>query len=107
MASPYFGNSFGNISTVSRLKETGTKKRAPIAKMTERPEATGMATLQEMEAKLADARREVRNLTVMRMRPDLRPDQLAAVHLLERSARAEVKLRKKALDYEKQKSGPE
>ena len=58
-----------------------------------------MPTLAELEMKLADVRREVRNLTVMSMRPDLTADQLEHVRLLERAARAEVKLRTKALDY--------
>jgi hypothetical protein len=48
---------------------------------------------------LANTRREVRNLTVMGMRPDLTAKEREIVPLLERSARAEVKLRIKALRY--------
>jgi hypothetical protein len=52
-----------------------------------------------LQRKLADARREVRNLTVMGMRPDLSADKRELIHNLERSVRAEVKLRIKALQY--------
>jgi hypothetical protein len=48
---------------------------------------------------LADTRREVRNLTVMGMRPDVSADQREVIHNLERSARARVKLGQKALRY--------
>jgi hypothetical protein len=48
---------------------------------------------------LADTRREVRNLTVMGMRPDVSADQLEIIRLLERSARARVKLGIMALQY--------
>ena len=58
-----------------------------------------MPTLPELQTKLADARREVGNLVVIGMRPDLTAGQLEIVRNLERSARAEVTLRKKALDY--------
>jgi len=46
-------------------------------------------------------RREVRNLTVMSMDPNQSPEQAALIKELERSARAEQRLRKKALDYAK------
>jgi hypothetical protein len=49
--------------------------------------------------KLADTRQEVRNLTVMGMRPDLSEDKRELIRNAERSARAEVKLRIKALRY--------
>jgi hypothetical protein len=49
--------------------------------------------------KLADTRQEVRNLTVMGMRPDLSDDKRELIRNAERSARAEVKLRIKALQY--------
>jgi len=48
---------------------------------------------------LADTRREVRNLTVMGMRPDVSADQREIIHNLERSARAQVKMGIKALQY--------
>jgi hypothetical protein len=47
---------------------------------------------------LADTRREVRNLTVIAMRPNP-PEKAELLRNLERSARAEVKLRIKALAY--------
>jgi hypothetical protein len=49
--------------------------------------------------KLAETRQIVRNLTVMGMRPDLSAKERELVPLLERSARAEVRLRIKALQY--------
>jgi hypothetical protein len=42
---------------------------------------------------LADARREVRNLIVMGMKPGLTTAKAELIRKLERSARAEVKLR--------------
>jgi hypothetical protein len=46
---------------------------------------------------LADTRREVRKLIVIGMRPDLPSDKRELIHNAERSPRAEVKLRIKAL----------
>jgi hypothetical protein len=56
---------------------------------------------------LANTRREVRNLIVIGMRPDLPADKRELIHKAERSARAEVKLRIKALWYcrEQQRGG--
>jgi hypothetical protein len=52
-----------------------------------------------LQRTLADTRREVRNLTVMGMRPDLSVEKRELIRNAERSARAEVKLRIKALQY--------
>jgi hypothetical protein len=52
-----------------------------------------------LQRKLADTRQEVRNLTVMGMRPDLSADKRELIRNGERSARAEVRLRIKALQY--------
>jgi hypothetical protein len=52
-----------------------------------------------LQRKLADTRQEVRNLTVMGMRPDLSAKERELVPLLGRSARAELRLRIKALQY--------
>jgi len=52
-----------------------------------------MPTVAELQAKIDDVRREVRNLMVMSMRPDQRPGQLAIIKQLELSARAELRLR--------------
>jgi len=49
--------------------------------------------------KLANTRQDVRNLVVLGMRPDLPADKRELTHNAERSARAEVKLRIKALRY--------
>ena len=58
-------------------------------------------TLAELQTKLDSVRREVRNLTVMGMDPNQTTEQAALVKELERSARAEQRLRKMALDYAK------
>jgi type II secretory pathway component PulM len=58
-------------------------------------------TLADLQTKLESVRREVRNLTVMGMDPNQTTEQAALVKELERSARAEQRLRKMALDYEK------
>jgi hypothetical protein len=58
-------------------------------------------TLAELKTKLESVRREVRNLTVMGMDPNQTTGQAALIKELERSARAEQRLRKMALDYAK------
>ena len=60
-----------------------------------------MPTLAELQAKLDSVRREVRNLTVMGMDPGQPPDQAALIKQLERSARAEMRLRTMALEHAK------
>jgi len=58
-------------------------------------------TLANLQTKLDSVRREVRNLTVMGMDPNQTTEQAALIKELERSARAEQRLRKMALDYAK------
>ena len=58
-------------------------------------------SLRVLQQKLDDARLEVRNLIVMQFRPGNSPRKRAMLHELEQSARAEVKLRIKALEYAK------
>jgi hypothetical protein len=58
-------------------------------------------TLSELQTALDSVRREVRNLTVMGMDPSQPPDQAALIKQLERSARAETRLRTMALEYAK------
>jgi hypothetical protein len=53
------------------------------------------------ERELKNTRQEVRNLQVMQMRPGQSAEKLKLLNDLERSARAEVKLRVKALEYAK------
>jgi hypothetical protein len=62
-----------------------------------------MPTLAELQAKLDSVRREVRNLTVMGMDPSQPPVQAALIKELERSARAEMRLRTMALKHAKNK----
>jgi hypothetical protein len=64
---------------------------------------TATPTLAELQAKLDSVRREIRNLTVMGMDPSQPPDQAALIKQLERSARAEMRLRTMALEYAKGK----
>jgi hypothetical protein len=61
--------------------------------------------LATQEAKLKGVRQEVRNLQVMQMRPGLSAEQLKHLADLERSARAEVKLRLKGIAYTKSQGG--
>jgi hypothetical protein len=62
-----------------------------------------MPTIAELQAELDDVRQEVRNLTVMAMNPR-NAAEAAVIREMERSARAEVKLRIKALEYGKQQA---
>ena len=65
-----------------------------------------MRDLQTLRQELKDARQEVRNLIVMAMRPDISPAKAELIRNLERSARAEVKLRLKALRYAEKLAAP-
>ena len=58
-----------------------------------------MPDSKELRQELADAKREVRNLSVMSMKPHA-PRKLETIKHLERSARAEVSLRQKALAHQ-------
>ena len=62
---------------------------------------SSIPTLADLRTKLDSVRREVRNLTVMGMDPKQTTEQAALIKELERSARAEQRLRKMALDYAK------
>ena len=59
----------------------------------------GHARYQELERNIECCRREIRNLVVMGMDPSQPPDQLELIRNLERSARAELRLRVVALRY--------
>jgi len=58
------------------------------------------------QTKVADARQKVRNLTVMQMRPNQSPQQLALLRSLEQSARAEARLAQKAQQHEASQPEP-
>jgi hypothetical protein len=60
-----------------------------------------MPDLPTLERKLKEVRQEVRNLQVMAMRPDQSTEKLELLRNLERSTRAEVKLRLKAVEHHK------
>lgn len=64
-----------------------------------------MRHLEQLQRALDDTLQEVRNLIVMGMAPGLSPDKAAFIQNLERSARAEVRLRVKALEYAKGRQG--
>jgi len=80
-----------------KSREVSGKKRMPrrIKRRSTIP------TLAELQTRLDSVRQEVRNLTVMGMDPNQTTEQAALVKELERSARAEQRLRKMALDYAK------
>ncbi len=59
-------------------------------------------SLSEAERKLAEARQRVADLVVMGLRPGQSVENLQLLAQLERSARAEVKLRRKALAYQQE-----
>lgn len=69
----------------------------------EKPPVTEALLLRE----IADTRREVRNLIVIGLRPDVSEDHRELIRNLERSARVQVKLLLKALAYhrEQQRNG--
>lgn len=60
-----------------------------------------MPNLPSLEQKLRAARQEVRNLQVMAMQPGQSAEKLKLLADLKRSARAEVKLRLKAIQHAK------
>ena len=60
-------------------------------------------TFAELQTKLDSVRREVRNLTIMGMDPNQTAEQAALIRQLERSARAETRLRFMALEHSKSK----
>ena len=62
---------------------------------------TAAPTLAGLQTDLDSVRREVRNLTVMGMDPSQTPEQTSLIKELERSARAEMRLRTMALEYAK------
>jgi hypothetical protein len=65
---------------------------------------SAIPTLAELQTKLESVRREVRNLTIMGMDPNQTAEQAALIKQLERSARAEQRLRKIAVDYAKSRN---
>jgi hypothetical protein len=58
-----------------------------------------MSDFQKLEEDLKETRQEVHKLTVMAMWPNLSPEKAEPVRALERSARAEVRLRLKHLRW--------
>jgi len=63
-----------------------------------RPSAR-MPDLKTLQQEMQDCRQEIRNLTIMGMKPRLTREKKALLQDLERSARAELKLRHKAICY--------
>jgi hypothetical protein len=63
-----------------------------------------MPDLPTLERQLANTRQEVRNLQILQMLPGQSPEKLELLAELERSARAEVRLRLKAIAYEKNRN---
>jgi hypothetical protein len=89
-------NLYSNNVHRERVKSSQSQKRCGFG--------TATPTLAELQTGLDSVRREVRNLTVMGMDPSQPPDQAALIKELERSARAEMRLRTMALEYAKANS---
>jgi hypothetical protein len=83
------------------LFEWARRAVAPSAKRPARS-APDMDTLQRA---LAGARQELHNLQVMSLRPGQSPEQLEMLRKLEVSCRAEVKLRRRAIQYQRSLEG--
>jgi hypothetical protein len=60
-----------------------------------------MLDLKALQTELDNARQEVRNLQVMQMKPGVSPEKLELLRQLERSARASVKLGRRAIEYQR------
>ena len=58
-----------------------------------------MPDLKTQQREMQNTRQEIRNPTIMGMKPGLTPEKKALLLDLERSARAELKLRHKAIEY--------
>jgi hypothetical protein len=85
-----------------KSREVFGKKRMP-RRIKRRSPDRAIPTLAELQTKLESVRREVRNLTIMAMDPNQTSEQAALVRQLERSARAETRLRSMALAHSKSK----
>ena len=83
-----------------KSQETFGKERVP-RRIKRRSFDRDIPTLADLQTKLESVRREVRNLTVMGMDPNQPPKQLELIKDLERSARAEMRLRTMALVHAK------
>jgi hypothetical protein len=55
--------------------------------------------------KLEGARQELHNLQVMQLRPGQSPEKVEFLHKLELSCRAEIKLRLRAIEYQRNLQG--
>jgi hypothetical protein len=77
--------------------------RPPVAPA-KPPAAPARRVLPPMETLLLElkaARQELHNLQVMAMKPDRTAEQLEMLHQFERSCRAEIKLRRRAIEYQR------
>ena len=72
----------------------------------QKPSGPGTLALAALQTALESVLREVRNLTVMSLDPGQTPDQTALIKELERSARAEMRLRTMALEHAKGERRP-
>jgi hypothetical protein len=64
-----------------------------------------MPDMETLERKLAGARQELHNLQVMQLRPNQSPEKLDLLDKFERSCRAEIKLRLRAIEYQRSLEG--
>jgi hypothetical protein len=75
--------------------------RRAVAAPSKPQAAPVMPDMDTLQRALAAVRQELHNLQVMQMRPNRTPEELAFLHQLERSCRAEIKLRRQAIEYRK------
>src|SRR5262249_51476141 len=94
---------FGSKHIRRRKRSNTNRYKEMMNPMPNRRKLSGIETagptLAELQSKLDAVRREVRNLVVMGMDPNQPPGQLVIIKQLERSARAELRLRTMALAH--------
>jgi hypothetical protein len=64
-----------------------------------------MHDMDMLQRALKAARQELHNLQVMQMQPGKSPERLKMLHKFERSCRAEIKLRLRAIEYQRNLEG--
>jgi hypothetical protein len=78
--------------------------RRAVAASAKRP-ARSAPDMDALQRALANVRQELHNLQVMSLRPGQSPERLEMLHKLEVSCRAEVKLRRRAIEYQRSLEG--
>jgi hypothetical protein len=60
-----------------------------------------MPDMETLHRELKAARQELHNLQVLQLQPGKSPERLEMLHQFERSCRAEIKLRLRAIEYQR------